>query len=78
MDLVESSVKVIDTKGEIERYDYADFDRNQLFIDEVKHFFNCIEGKETPLVDIETARQGMVIGSKILESIEKEVSISLK
>jgi predicted dehydrogenase len=31
---------------------FADFDRNQMFIDEVDHFLACIRGRERPMVDL--------------------------
>ena len=33
----------------------GDYDTNQMYIDEVKHFFNCLDGNDTPLVGIDEA-----------------------
>ena len=43
--------------GGAETVDYASLDRNELFLDELRHFLACIAGEESPLVD---AREGMV------------------
>jgi predicted dehydrogenase len=44
------------------------FDRNDLFLSEMKHFLACVDGRETPLVDLEEARQVQVLALAAQES----------
>lgn len=71
MDFVSRSIVVVDNNGKEERFIYKDFQRNQPYLDELKHFFACIRGEEKPLVDIETAFKGMKIAIAVKESMEK-------
>ncbi len=37
------------------------FERNQMFVDELRHFLACVRGEETPLVDVQAAVRSMRI-----------------
>ncbi|MBL7070834.1 MAG: Gfo/Idh/MocA family oxidoreductase [Candidatus Omnitrophica bacterium] len=78
MDLVAQNVVIINSDGKEERFEYGDFSRNQLFIDEIKHFFACIRAEEKPLVDISTALQGMKTAMAVKESMNKRKKVLLK
>jgi predicted dehydrogenase len=42
--------------GSVESASYVEHERNRLFLDEVRHFLACVEGRERPLID---ARDGV-------------------
>ncbi len=57
MDLRAPSLNVFDARGHVtEAKTYDAFERNHLFLDEMRHFLNCVEGKEAPMV---SARDGI-------------------
>ena len=78
MDLISRNVVFIDHNGNEERFAYEDFQRNQLFLDELKHFFACIHGEEKPLIDIHTAFKGLKVALAIKESMVKRKKAILK
>ena len=42
------------------------FDRNDLFLDELRHFFSCLEAGERPMPDIETGAESVRIAQQAL------------
>lgn len=78
MDLVSQSVDIVDNNGKKEKFEYENFSRNQLFLDELKHFFACIRGEEKSLVDIKTASDGMKVAMAVKESMVKKEKVMLK
>jgi len=52
IDLISNQLRITRVDGTSEDYDYSDFERNELFMAELKHFINCIENNTKPLVDI--------------------------
>lgn len=46
------------------------FVRNDMFLDEMRHFLNCLEGKETPLVDVEEGARVLRLALAARESAE--------
>ena len=51
MDLRGATSTLYDADGGVaETVSFPDFQRNQLFLDEVSHFLGCIARNETPLV----------------------------
>ena len=49
--------------------DFGGFDRNQLFINQTKHFLACLEGQESPIVDLCTGIQSLRMALAAKESI---------
>ncbi len=49
--------------------DFSGFDRNQLFIDQTKHFLACLEGHESPIVDLRAGIQSLRMALAAKESI---------
>jgi predicted dehydrogenase len=41
--------------------DFSGFERNQMFIDELKHFLACVEGKAEPLVSLKEGIQSLKV-----------------
>jgi predicted dehydrogenase len=50
-------------------YDFAGFDRNQLFLDQTRHFLACMDGKEQPIVDLRAGIQSLRMALAAKESI---------
>ena len=77
MDFVSQSVTVIDTDGNEEKFDHSNFQRNDLFLNELKHFFACIRDNDDSSVDIKTAFNGMKIVLAIKESMKQGEKVLL-
>lgn len=58
--------------GQTEVHRFDSFERNQMFVDELKHFFACLRGHAEPLVDLREARRSMQIAQSAMASLEKE------
>lgn len=50
---------------------------NDMYVEEIKHFFNCIRGDENPLVDAAEGKRLMEIIMKVKESSHKRGFVSL-
>jgi predicted dehydrogenase len=51
-----------------ESHDFSEFPRNQLFLAELAHFFECVEGGATPNVSLGTGAESLAVALAILES----------
>ncbi len=70
VDLLALTVNVFDDLGNhIEASSYEGFQRNQLFLDELKCFLECLQGKPTPLVDIRAGAQSLRMALAAKESL---------
>jgi predicted dehydrogenase len=76
MDLPALSVTRYDEDGKLaEAGQWSGFDRNQLFLDELHHFLECVKTRQKPLVDLSdgiwslrmalAARESMASGSVV-------------
>ena len=78
MDLRELKVDVFDDKGkQVEASSYEGFQRNQLFLDELKSFLGCLEGKETQIVDLRTGAQSLRMALAAKESLAEGKVVKL-
>lgn len=56
VDLIKASLKVWDASGDcIHEKDFGQFSRNEMFLSEIRHFLNCLDGTEQSLIP---AREG--------------------
>jgi predicted dehydrogenase len=70
MDLRELKVDVFDDQGrQIESSSYTGFQRNQLFLDELTGFLDCLQGKETSMVDLRAGAQSLRMALAAKESL---------
>jgi len=53
------------------------FDRNQLFLDQTKHFLACLAGRESPLVDLRAGMQSLRMALAAKESIASGKPVTL-
>lgn len=78
MDFV--NLKVILEKPEtgITLYDFTGLDRNELFVKEVDHFFECVATRQQPLVSLNDGINSLKIALAIKKSIECRNPIDLE
>ncbi|HEY5159261.1 MAG TPA: Gfo/Idh/MocA family oxidoreductase [Anaerolineales bacterium] len=78
VDLPALKVDVFDGQGkQIESQSYEGFQRNRLFLDEMKCFLDHLQGKPTPLVDLRTGTQSLRMALAARESLETRKVIEL-
>ena len=71
VDLRQLTVTVFDAEGNIaESSSNPGFERNQLFLEEMRHFLACVEGDETPRVSIRDGARSLMIALAAKQSIE--------
>jgi hypothetical protein len=49
--------------------EFTGFDRNQMFLDELRHFLACLRGEEQPLIDLREAARSLRISLCAEESL---------
>ena len=64
-------------KAEAEIFAFPEFDRNQMFLDELRHFFECIKSGAQPIVTVRDGAQSLRIAIAAQESLKKKHSLSL-
>ena len=70
MDLIANEVLLhANRSASPERFKLDAFERNQLFLDELKHFLNCVETRRQPIVTLEDGLQSLRMALAAKESI---------
>jgi predicted dehydrogenase len=70
MDLRAQSLNVFDGSGkQVESTYFEGFERNQLFLNELKDFLECLQGKQTPLVSLQEGAQSLRMALAAKESL---------
>ena len=78
LDLINNNTYLTKRKtGKKEFHAYKGFNRNQLFMEELKHFLQAISGKTLPSVNIKTGLSSLRMALAARESIETERPIRL-
>lgn len=57
---------------------FKGFQRNQMFLDELKHYLNCLEGKESPMVRLSDGANSLRIALAIRRSLETGVPVMVE
>lgn len=57
-------------KQQWESFEFPDFQRNDMFLDEIRHYAACLEGKERPVVDINGGLRSLRIALAAKRSLE--------
>lgn len=79
VDLRELTLKVFDASGNLsESNSYEGFDRNQLFINELKCYFEYLQGDPSRLVTINEAAQSLRIAFAAKESLRTHKVVNLE
>jgi predicted dehydrogenase len=60
---------------EVFRFDR--FDRNEMFLEELRHFLRCVRGEERPAVDLAEAVRSMRIGLAAEESLRTGKAVEM-
>lgn len=69
-DFVTNEVLVYRDRNPVpERCKYDGFERNQLFLDELAHFLNCVKTRQQPMITLEDGLQSLRIALAAKESI---------
>ena len=70
VDFVTLNARCYDQQGQIaEEANFANFQRNQLFLDELTHFLACVRGEEKPLINVGDGLQSLRMALAAKESI---------
>ena len=73
------AVDVFDSEGQLaETQTFEDFQREQLFLDELKHFLACLQSGQTPVVTVRDAAQSLHMALAARESLETGKVVELK
>lgn len=65
------TLQQFDAEGQLQAaLDFSDLPRNQLFLDEMRHFLECLEGKQQPIVSLREAARSLIIARAILGSLQ--------
>jgi predicted dehydrogenase len=76
-DIEQLTVTSFDESGTPSTQSFADFQRNQLFIDELNEFLRCIETRETPSISLADGISSLAIAVAIKQSIATGQAVSL-
>ena len=61
-DYIKGLLKITDTKNKsVKDFSLDNYDINDMYIEEMKHFFNCVSNNEEPLVDIHDGKRALEI-----------------
>jgi predicted dehydrogenase len=78
VDLHQLTVTVFDADGNLtESSSQPGFERNKLFLDEMRHFLACLEGRETPRVSVRDGARSLAIALAAKKSIETRLVVEL-
>ena len=77
-DFVAPELQIYNERGiRVENRKYDSFDRNQLFLDEIDHFLNCIKNELEPIVNLRDGANSLWLALLAKESIRTGKSIEL-
>lgn len=78
MDLPSMTVTVHEFNGsQPTTYSFSDFDRNQLFLDEMQHFLTCVKERRRPIVDLHDGVTSLRMALAIKRSMRTGTLVSL-
>ncbi|HEX4749981.1 MAG TPA: Gfo/Idh/MocA family oxidoreductase [Bryobacteraceae bacterium] len=78
MDLVAATLVCRDACGNIcESQQWSGFERNQLFVDELRHFLHCVETRERPVVDLDDGIWSLQMALAAKESLRSGCVVEL-
>ena len=78
MDLERLSVTVFDEDGNVSLFEeFQELERNQLFLEELKHFLGCVERGKKPLISIEDGASSLATALAIKQSMANGETVLL-
>lgn len=78
VDLLVPEVRVLDVSGRVDAHAFPDFKRNDLFLDELKHFLNCLDDRATPVVSVRDGARSLEIALAARRSIDAATMVDLR
>jgi predicted dehydrogenase len=77
-DLERLTVTIFDEAGKVASHDdFAGFQRNELFLDELRHFIHCVEHGETPCIPLRDGASSLATALAIKQSLATGEVVSL-
>jgi predicted dehydrogenase len=77
-DYYAAKVEVHDTQtNTLQTHSFSEFDRNQMFVDELKHFLACVRGEAAPAVDLREGMRSLMVGLAAHESLRTGASVEV-
>ena len=78
MDLIANRLCVYDVVGELcEQDDFADFNRNDMFLDQTRHFLDCLSNGKQPVVDLMAGVQSLRLALAARRSLREGCEVQL-
>ena len=78
MDLMARTVRVFDGHSALARlYDFSGVERNQMFLDELKHFLACLRRQQTPVVSVRDGAASLRMALAAKQSLETRQVVEL-
>jgi predicted dehydrogenase len=79
MDLLTRSIRVFDRQGALaDLHDFSWVERNQMFLDELKHFLACLRGEESPAVSLRDSAASLRMALAAKESLATRRVVDLR
>jgi predicted dehydrogenase len=78
LDLNAGSVERTDGRGQLVETDVFEVPRNDLFLDELRHFLACLSGDEWPAVGVREGTKSLLMALAAKASLETGAPVSLK
>jgi len=77
VDLTVPEVRVRDVNGSVKVHSVPNFRRNDLFLDEMRHFLACLDGRAKPLVNARDGARSLKIALAARRSIENSNVVNI-
>jgi predicted dehydrogenase len=71
VDLMKNNYQLYDQEGHLIKEHKKDILRNDLFVNEIRYFLDCVKKRKNTFIDIEEGRKSLELAMKIKKSIKK-------
>jgi predicted dehydrogenase len=58
-------------------HEFPDFERNQLFLDQTRHFLDCVQSRKRPVVDLHDGQMSLKVALAVKTSIASHLPVDL-
>jgi len=78
VDLRANTLRLADVSGQVrETVSFPDFQRNDMFIDEMSHFLACVRGEVAPVVSVRDGALSLRVALAARESLDRRDAVTL-
>lgn len=78
IDLINLQLNVYDAQGQVvEHSDFDGFVRNDMFLEQARHFIDCVRGNATPQVNLFDGLQSLRLALAALQSLKRGAEVNL-